>query len=239
MFYIITNGKQYIRQNFSGRYESVSNFSLADTWTSFNNAKSTLYTLPRAYMRNSFYVAKYENGKIIKCTASESEKQSNKRSGNEEGKSFDLKLYSFDEDENAKKLKDVFDNVENILSDIDTIYFNLQNELSRLDLVGADLYHYYGRKRLNARDGYKMSKMKQEIVLKRMSVKNRIEIIETIREIQEHMDITKSIKIICEKIEEVRKRKYKPRILLDLFENNVMELPSMDELNKYINSEDD
>lgn len=234
--YIITDGEQYIRQNLSGKYKPVKNISLADTWTSINVAKSIVTNSIPKSIRNLFYVAKYENGEIIKCTASESEKQILKRMGNEEGKSFKLDLYSFDEDEETKKLKDAFESVEYILSNVNNICSNLYDKLRVLDFINTDIDHYYRKKRLNARDGYKMSNMRQIVELKQMSIKNRIEILESI---QKHMSITKSIKNICEKIEEVRNRKYKPRILLDLFENNVMELPSMEELNKYINSEDD
>lgn len=219
--YYITDGNNFVKQSINGQFSKVSNIAVADAWDKAQVAKAVLdNSVPRAW-RTTFYIAKLENGTLEKQTLSQMEK-SQKRSENlpqgEGTKGYELDLYIFDEDENIKEVVSTFENMQHILENSKDIEEGLKNRLQLLECAFEDLKHYHLKKKLGTVDAYKRDRLESKILLERRSVKTRLDVIQKIN--QHHSDINNQIKDVCKIIESIRSRKYVPRVLHDLFEND-------------------
>lgn len=252
--YIITDGSQYLRLDLSNKYKLVKNVSLADTWRNKKTALSILKNEVSCSIRKKCYVAEYKDGKVIPCEESNKgqnspkakkgcsdNKKNNKdnsrniprRDGNKDGKTFKLELCTFGQDMDLSDLESTFNQLNSILLNFNTRYDELKNMLQCLDLIRTDIFHYYGRRKLNARDGYKLSKIQQDIFLKRAMVKNELEIMNAIK--MYYDNIHEAISNICAKIDKVKNAEYKPRFLLDLYDTDNIDI-DIDKLCQNINA---
>lgn len=223
--YYITDGEKFVKQNTSGKYVFISNPVIADVWESIKVAEAILQnSLPRA-LSPKFYVAHYDNGNFTKVSLSEVEKRSRRERltvSNNKDKVFTLNLYSFDDDEEVQKLIRGFEDVREIFKATVNKYRTLEESLCAIDYIDEDLTHYLGRKSFNAFNGYRHNNIKQKVFLKRVSIKNQIEIV---KKLNKHYEETiHHIEDICNTIAKLRTQVYKPRVLPDLFEND--ELPA-------------
>ena len=88
----------------------------------------------------------------------------------------------------------------------------LRDELSKLDLQVSDLLHYIEFHKFSAAEGYKLSKKLQIVLDQRRELKNKIESICIIKKCSDISDGT-----LIKQLKNIDKKKYKPRILNDLF----------------------
>lgn len=223
--YYITDGTNYIKQNVNGQFKTVSNYAVADSWDSAQVAKAILYnSVPRVW-RNTFYVVKYEEGNMIKWSLSGDEKEEKKSeiaTVNKSNKSYKLDLYSFENDSEIQSIVSSLAEFNDILRETENLHLKLQEELNTLECMLEDLKHYQLKKKLGTVDSYKFKKLSDKIILRRVSVKNQLEILYKIN--QYRPTIKEPIKEICETIKSVKNRKYKPRVLVDLFENDNLDI---------------
>lgn len=223
--YYITDGVKFVKQNINGQYKTVSSMNLADVWDNAKVAKSVLSNSVPKVWRKTFYVVKYENGDLVKWSLSEDEKEERRdelTSANKEKREYKLGLYSFNEDKGIQDIIKGFEAVNTVLKDTENLHFELQKELTTLDLMLEDLKHYRLKKKLGTVDSYKFKKIGDEIVLKRVSIKNQLDILHKIN--QHRSAIQNQIKDICNSIAAVKNKTYTPRILLDLFENDNLDI---------------
>ena len=219
--YYITDGNNFVKQSINGQFSKVGNIAVADVWDKPQVAKAVLdNSVPRAW-RTTFYIVKSENGILEKQTLSQMEK-AQKRIENlpqkDDTKGYNLDLYIFGEDENIKDVVNTFENMQHILDISKDIEEELKNRLQLLECAFEDLKHYHLKKKLGTVDAYKRDKLESKILLERRSVKTRLDVIQKIN--QYRSNISNQIKDVCKTIETIRNRKYIPRVLHDLFEND-------------------
>lgn len=223
--YYITDGTRFIKQGINNQYKLVSNITIADVWDNLKVAKAILEnSIPKA-LRNEFFVAKLNNGKLDKCSKTEKEKRERRNeltAANDKKREFVLNLYSFDEDVGVQNLISGFDAINKMLTETENLKPELEKELATLEFMLEDLKHYRLRKRLGTVNSYKFKELGDKIISKRTSVKNQLEIL---RKINQYRDsITNPIRDICKTIDSVQNKKYTPRVLVDLFENDNLEI---------------
>ena len=219
--YYITDGNNFVKQSINGQFSKVGNIAVADVWDKPQVAKAVLdNSVPRAW-RTTFYIVKSENGILEKQTLSQMEK-AQKRIENlpqkDDTNGYNLDLYIFGEDENIKDVVNTFENMQHILDISKDIEEELKNRLQLLECAFEDLKHYHLKKKLGTVDAYKRDKLESKILLERRSVKTRLDVIQKIN--QHRSNISNQIKDVCKTIETIRNRKYIPRVLHDLFEND-------------------
>lgn len=219
--YYITDGNNFVKQSINGQFSKVGNIAVADVWDKAQVAKAVLdNSVPRAW-RTTFYIAKCENGMLEKQTLSQVEKIQRRNDvlpPKDETKGYNLDLYIFDEDSSIKEVVDTFENMRNILENSKVVEEELKNRLQLLECAFEDLKHYHLKKKLGTVDAYKRDRLESKILLERRSVKNRLDIIQKINQHQSNM--SNQIKDVCKMIDAIRNRKYVPRVLHDLFEND-------------------
>lgn len=223
--YYITDGIHFIKKNVNNQYKKVSNFAIADSWDKGQVAKSILNnSIPESW-RKTFYVAKYEDGSFVKWSFSEKEKEEYREDliQNEyKTKAYQLKLYSFEDDKDVQEIIRGFEEAYEVLQKTKITHLVLQEKLSKLEFMYEDVKHYRLKKKLGTVDSYKYKKLGDDIIKKRMSVKNQLEILYKIN--QYRSELEKELKGICSTISEVRSKKYTPRMLVDLFENDNLDI---------------
>lgn len=220
--YVITDGSRYIMQDSSGKYKLTSSSVLAEVFDEVKTADAILNNAVPKAQRTHLFVGFYENGILSHCSLSEHEKKErrDKVTAKEtiKDKTFKLTEYSFEEDQDIQSLVCGFAEVKASLEKSVGLYRKLEEELLRVDYMLEDIKHYRGTKRLNARDGYKLNNLDQDLFLRRVSIKNQMEVVKKLE--KHYTDIFEKIDDICNTISKVRNQTYKPRILVNLFENN-------------------
>lgn len=224
-YYVITDGNRYIKQDISGKHKLVNNISIADSWSSIDKAESVMFNSIPPYMRYDLYVAQIDDGNVEPVTMTKRELNNRReRVKIDCDNSYELSKYSFDKDEDVQYLIKGFREVKKTLeafSDKQKIK-RLDEKTLYMDWVVEDIKHYHGRKALNAYDGFKLGQLEDKAIVKRISVKNQFEIAQ---KIHKHCnDIINQITDICNTIEDVKNRRYVPRALVDLFENNNLDI---------------
>lgn len=133
-------------------------------------------------------------------------------------KPYHIAPYSNINSNNLSK-DDILNNPQNIISYLlENLQFvicyesDLRAELSKLDLEVSDLLHYIEFHKFSAAEGYKLSKKLQIVLEQRRELKNKIESICIIRNCSDISDGT-----LIKHLKNIDKKKYKPRILNDLF----------------------
>lgn len=224
--YCITDGRKFIKQYANGRWGVTTNMNLADTWAKKEKAISILNHSIPLYMRAELYVASAEGGSV-KQRETLSQKQISERrrevSAPKED-SYKLSKYSFDNDENIQNMIEGFESVRHILHTYGSNNYAKQigDKVVRANLILEDVQHYHGRKALSSRDGFRLNRLEDEVVVERISVKNQAEIA---KKLQKYCDgMLPMIEDICSTIDELRNAKYVPRILTELFSNNNLDI---------------
>ena len=194
--FVITDGSRFIKQDVSGKHKLVSNFSLADFWDSKSKAESILYNSVPLNIRYSLYIAEMEGENL--CPKTVSQKQIDKCRDRVEIKqtdSYELSKYSFDDDAILQDMIQGFCEVRNVLKKYSSThkYKEIEDEVMRMNLIVEDIKHYHGRKALNSRDGFKLNKLEDKAIIKRISVKNQLEIVKV---------LNKHCKTLVEQIDE-------------------------------------
>lgn len=218
----MTDGTKFIKQDTNNQFKTVTNIAIADVWDKSAVAKAVLdNSVPRAWRKN-FYIAKYINGELIKCTQTKDEKQERRdelTSNNGDKIEFELELYSFNEDKDVQKLIRGFDVISDLLKDTEDLKPKLEKEIAMLDFMLEDLKHYRLRKKLGTVDSYKFKNLGDVILKKRVSLKNQLDILNKINQHRE--TVGNSVKDITNTIKMVKNRKYIPRVMIELFEDGI------------------
>lgn len=225
--FVITDGNRFVKQNMNGKYNMTSNYIIADSWDTPEKAESVLYNSVPPNMRFNLYISELKDGVIEgQETISRKEVVDCRKQVLEEQKdvSYELSKYSFDDDEDVQKMIKGFEDVRNTLGTYakDSLFRQLGEKTMYMNFVVEDIKHYHGKKALNARDGFKLNKLEDKAIIKRISVKNQLEIS---RQLTKHYSaIYSHIEEICKTIDDLRNLKYKPRALIDLFENDNLDI---------------
>lgn len=224
--YIITDGKRFVKQNTSGRYSFTNNVSIADIWDSSSKAESVLYNSVPRNMRFNLYVAEFKDGGIyVQETVSKKQiTDCRKAIENTESDSYKLSKYSFEDDFELQEMIRGFEEVKEVLSRFANshIHKQLEEKTMTMNLIVEDIKHYHGKKALNSRDGFRLNKLEDKAIVKRISIKNQLEISRKL--LKYSPSIIDQINDICDTITEIRNQKYKPRVLIDLFENDNLDI---------------
>lgn len=224
--YVITDGERFLKQNINGKYNLTNSFSIADVWNSSQKAEGVLRNSVPPGMRFNLYVAEFKNGNIVskETTCKKRVVECRKTVREDSDGYYKLSKYSFDDDENIQDIIKGFEEVRVALQKYasDYSYRKSEEKVMRMNYVVEDIKHYHGKKALNARDGFKLNRLEDEAVIKRISAKNQFEII---KKLNKYYDgIIAQINDICSTIDELRNQTYKPRVLIDLFENDNLEV---------------
>lgn len=207
--FVLTDGQRFIRQNLNGKFEQVSNITLADRYTSKKfalNIKSN--SIPKAMSRN-FYVAEMQGDVPIQLFAPITPKQVKKK-GN--------KKYAMEVRKDEPMWYDRFVGIEELFSFAKKRSEEIAQQMSDIDSTISDLEHYIEFNLLNAREGYKAYKELSKALQERRKIKDEQRVV---------MSITKNfgaldgIKHIVDAIGEQSDREYRPRILCNLFEAGI------------------
>lgn len=225
--YVITDGRRFIKQNINGKYGLTNSSVIADAWDSASKAECVLYNSVPPNMRFGLYIAEVKDGiitgretnsrkDVVDCRKRVLEDNSNP--------SYELSKYSFDEDDDVQKMIKGFEDVREMLTTYakDSLYKELGEKTMFMNFVVEDIKHYHGKKALNARDGFRLNKLEDRAIIKRISIKNQLEIS---RQLNKHYSaIFSHIEDICKTIDDLRNQRYKPRVLFDLFENDNLDI---------------
>lgn len=208
--YVITNGEKYIRQDYNNKYKAHRDISLANEYNSLRGARNVLEnSLPIAYRKN-FYVARVENGQVIKCEPTIYKKKSFEREEKEDYE-YDLSYSSI------THWLQLIDNMDTLFSEAIKRSGEIATELSKIDAEKIDLEHYIEFKNQNACNGYKVYRRLQNVLRRRRQLVNEQKIISIINKTAyESENVIKMITAI----KGLDNQKYKPRVLVELFREN-------------------
>ena len=197
--YIITDGERFIYRNHSGKFVPTPSEAMADIFTKKQAEGICQNSLPKA-LKTIFRIEKYDNPQGIRQV------NQNDLVKNTE------KVMIVD---NIQVWLDKINDMNGLVKDAIERKEILEKQLHDLEDEKQDIEHYIEFQNLNAAQGYKASKELKICRVKRRSVKNELAVINII--------LNQSIKDILNnevrnKVEELDRRTYKPRVRTDLFD---------------------
>lgn len=167
--YCITNGHKFAKKNANGRWGITTNINIADRWAKKETAKSILNNSIPPFMRPELYVAEVSSERVG-CQETLSQKQifeCRQEVSVPKEDSYKLSKYSFDNDENVQNMIEGFKSVRHILHTYGSSSYAKQigDKVMRANLVLEDVKHYHGRKALSSRDGFRLNRLEDEVVI--------------------------------------------------------------------------
>lgn len=220
--YYITDGKRFVKQNIKNQYSTVGNCTIADCWNTYQVAKAVLdNSVPKAW-RSTFYVAEMNEGKLIKTSLTQDEKEAIKAEvvGNTETpSSYELKLRSNKRDYYVDSVITAFEIVEDCLKDVEQKLREQQSRQQFLNYAFEDVKHHHLLENLGTVKAYKRDSLESEILGERLLVNNNIEVYQKIN--KHKQTISEAIKDICHTFKLIESKKYTPRVLPELFEDGM------------------
>lgn len=198
--YVITDGSRFIMKDFKGHYVPTSNEALADMYSKRQAEGILQNSLPKA-LRKIFRVEKWD-------VAPENIKQISKEDIAQNTEKVSISP-------NVQKWVDKVLNLNGLAKDIEDRQKELNQQLSQVDLELTDCDHYLEWNKLNAAQGYKISKIRQERLARRRSIKNELLVMKIISEKKIGENVADEIQA---QIAGMDKRSYRPRILSELFD---------------------
>lgn len=207
--FVLTNGTKFIRQNLDGKYEVVSNQSLADIYESSQVARNILLNSISKATSSNYYVAEIKNNKLVQTCATRVPKTVRKCSNN---------VVVAKQCEGEEKWYDKLLGIGELFEHAMKRNYEISQELSDVDSMIVDLEHYIEFSELNARDGYVAYKKLHNLLLRRRKIKNEQKVVNVITK---NYGIADDIKQIEEIIRIGTGSEYHPRILVDLFESGI------------------
>ena len=197
--YIITDGERFIYSNHSGKFVPTSSEAMADIYSKKQAESICKNSLPKT-LKSVFHVKKYDSPPGIRQV------DQNDLVKNTE------KVMAAD---NIQVWLDKIKDMNCLVKDAKDRKEILVKQLRDLEDEKQDIEHYIEFQNLNAAQGYKASKELKICRVKRRSVKNELAVINIILN-QSFKDILNNE--VYQKVEELDKRTYKPRIRTDLFD---------------------
>lgn len=198
--YVITDGTRFIYQNRSGKFVPTSSEAMADLFTKKQANGIYQNSLPKA-LKCIFKVEKYDSPPQSVKQVSENDLVNN----------TEKVMIS----ENIRIWLDKINDMNGLVKDATKRKELLEKQLRDLEDEKIDIEHYIEFQNLNAAQGYKASKELKICRVKRRTVKNEIAVIDIILSHQMKEIVSNEI---YQKIEELDRRTYKPRIRADLFD---------------------
>ena len=198
--YIITDGSRFIYQNHSGKFVPTSSEAMADVFTKKQAEGIYKSSLPKA-LRSVFHVERYDQPSENVKQVSQCDLARNTE-----------KVMSVD---NIQMWLNKIDNMNGLVEEAKKRKEILEKQLHDLEDEKLDIEHYIEFQNLNAAQGYKASKELKNCRVRRRSVKNELAVINIILEKKIKEIVSDEI---IQKVKELDRRTYRPRIKTDLFD---------------------
>lgn len=200
--YVITDGSRFITKDRKGKFVPTLCESLADSFTRKQAENICKSSLPKA-LRAVFYVKKIDESpqsQLVKQVTVEEISQNTEK--------------VLDAD-NIKKWLDKVSGLNGLAKDASNRKQELLTQLKRVENEMCDVQHYIEFCNLNAAQGYKAYKMLQDILIKRRSIKNELDVLQIIlgKRISESV-----VEQIQRSVARMDVRQYEPRVLKELFD---------------------
>ena len=206
-----SSGKYMARTNGNKLYltsRSVDKLTYTNGIKLINIRKSSI---PKELAQFGPYILYYEDDDNIEIN---SEKSISEQIKNNEGICYKDETPG-EYQEIKQKINDLSNTIQTLLSEKD----NLVNSLSEVNGKEQDILHYIEFNKFNAAEGYKLSKRLQDIRKKRRIIKNKIDIINVIKQ-DNCYDLIYGKTL--ERLDGIKNRKYSPRVLNDLFNDKAI-----------------
>lgn len=198
--YVITDGNRWIMKNRNGKYVPTTCEALADIYG--NKEANSVYNnnLSKA-LKSCFRVQKYDKPpELIKqMTHEETQEKTEKMSIAE----------------NIQYWIEKVNGLNGLASEALHRKDKLVDQLSTVDKEICDILHYIEFCNLNAAQGYKAYKMIKERRIRRRSIKNELQVLDTILGKKISETATDEIEKV---ISGMDNRKYEPRVMRELFD---------------------
>lgn len=207
--YVLTNGDRYIKRNYEGQYQQVKNISLADTFKTQQSAKNFMLNSLPMNLSREYYVAKIENGEVVRCNVPRPNKPVRER--------CEI-IYTSQDDIDSSEWCKNFIGLDDVFKKALKRSSKVSQELSDIDLEVSDLMHYIEFASLDVFNGYRAYKILHDLLVKRRHLKDEHKIINAINNNQVAVE---NISSILSVIEECRNKKYIPRKTPELFERGL------------------
>ena len=206
-----SSGKYMARTNGNKLYltsRSVDKLTYTNGIKLINIRKSSI---PKELAQFGPYILYYEDDDNIEIN---SEKSISEQIKNNEGICYKDETPG-EYQEIKQKINDLSNTIQTLLSEKD----NLVNSLSEVNGKEQDILHYIEFNKFNAAEGYKLSKRLQNIRKERRIIKNKIDIINVIKQ-DNCYDLIYGKTL--ERLDGIENRKYTPRVLNDLFNDKAI-----------------
>lgn len=206
-----SSGKYMARTNGNKLYltsRSVDKLTYTNGIKLINIRKSSI---PKELAQFGPYILYYEDDDNIEIN---SEKSISEQIKNNEGICYKDETPG-EYQEIKQKINDLSNTIQTLLSEKD----NLVNSLSEVNGKEQDILHYIEFNKFNAAEGYKLSKRLQNIRKERRIIKNKIDIINVIKQ-DNCYDLIYGKTL--ERLDGIKNRKYSPRVLNDLFNDKAI-----------------
>lgn len=192
MSYIITNGAgKYLARSPNNTFYATSDIHKAIISTDRDKLLNILNkTLPKIYRKDNFYLSQIED------------------EGNRE-----IEQPTELTELNIKEIEDKFQSLKRDIDDIVSNKKVLQTQLSFCDKEITDFEHYIEFNCFSASDGYKLSKMMQNVLKKRRQIKNYLRVIEILQTQCGNISSQRTQR----SLKNVEHQSYAPRVLNDMF----------------------
>lgn len=198
--YVITDGNRWIMKNRNGKYVPTTCEALADVFG--NKEANSVYNnnLSKA-LKSCFRVQKYDKPpELIKqMTHEETQEKTEKVAITE----------------NIQYWIEKVNGLNGLASEALHRKDKLVDQLSTVDKEICDILHYIEFCNLNAAQGYKAYKMIKERRIRRRSIKNELQVLDTILGKKISETATDEIEKV---ISGMDNRKYEPRVMRELFD---------------------
>lgn len=198
--YVITDGNRWIMKNRNGKYVPTTCEALADVFG--NKEANSVYNnnLSKA-LKSCFRVQKYDQPpELIKQMTHEETQEKTEKVAIAE---------------NIQYWVDKVNGLNGLASEAVHRKDKLVDQLSTVDKEICDILHYIEFCNLNAAQGYKAYKMIKERRIRRRSIKNELQVLDTILGKKISETATDEIEKV---ISGMDNRKYEPRVMRELFD---------------------
>lgn len=198
--YIITDGSRFIFRNYAGKYVPTPSEAMADLFTKKQAEGICKSSLPKA-LRGIFHIKKYD-------IPPENVKQVSRQDLKNNTEKVMIA-------ENIQVWLNKIANMNGLVKDAIKQKEILEKQLQKLEDERLDIEHYIEFQNLNAAQGYKASKELKNCRIKRRTVKNELAVIDIILSHKMEEIVSNEVH---QKVKELDKRTYRPRIRTDLFD---------------------
>jgi hypothetical protein len=205
-FLVDKSGQYYLRQNDNGDYVPVKNIMLANSWKQQSKAKNVLDSCLNKNLRGRY--------KVIGIEIEDEVLPELKPLRANESFSKSIAAEQIADGETDKWVTSLGD-MKVFIADSEARRDELESSLSEVDKEITDIEHYIEFGKFNAYQGYLAFNMLKQRLMKRRKIKDELIVLQQIGECKITTDKINSIQ---QAIHNLNNRKYTPRVLSELFE---------------------